>query len=68
MGYKPKVLVYKIKHKTLQSPWVSWANMDSALEEIKMHLTEAAEGDEIDIRITKMSWEEFEKLPEFRGY
>ncbi len=68
MPYKPTVFVYKIKHKTLQSPAVCWSNMDSALEEIKMHLQEASDGDKIEIEITKMDWKEFEKLPEFRGY
>ena len=66
MSYKPAVYVYKIKHKTLQSPAVCWANMYSALNEIKMHLQEAAEGDKIEIEITKMNWEEFEQLPEYR--
>ena len=68
MSYKSAIYVYKIKHKTLQSPAVCWSNMDSALEEIKMHLQEASDGDEIEIKIKKMNWEEFEKLPEFQGY
>lgn len=68
MSYKPTMYVYKIKHKTLQSPSVCWANIDGALEEMKMHLREADDGDEIEIKITKMSPEEFEKLPEFQGY
>lgn len=63
-----KVFTYQIKHRTLQSPVVCWSNMDSALEEIKMHLINADDGDEIEIKITKMSPEEFEKLPEFQGY
>ena len=68
MSCKPKVFVYKIKHKTLQSPTVCWSNMDSALEEIKMHLQEASDGDKIEVEITKMNWEEFKKIPEFQGY
>ncbi len=63
-----KVFVYKIKHKTLQSPTVCWSNMDSALEEIKMHLQEAEEGDKIEIEITKMDYDEFVNLQEFQGY
>ncbi len=63
-----KVFTYQIKHRTLQSPAVCWSNMDSALEEIKMHLINADDGDEIEIKIKKMDYEEFEKLPEFQGY
>lgn len=63
-----KIFVYKIKHKTLQNPTVCWSNMDSALEEIKSHLLDAEEGDKIEIEITKMDWDEFQKLPEFQGY
>ena len=68
MSHKPKSLVYIIKHKTLQSPSVCWADIESALEEIRMHLSESADGDEIEIKIKKMTYEEFEKLPEFQGY
>lgn len=63
-----KIFVYKIKHKTLRNPTVCWSNMDSALEEIKSHLLDAEEGDKIEIEITKMDWDEFQKLPEFQGY
>ncbi len=63
-----KIFVYKIKHKTLQSPAVCWSNMDSALEEIKSHLLGAEDGDKIEIEITKMDYDEFQKLPEFQGY
>jgi hypothetical protein len=42
--------------------------MNSALEEIKMHLTEAADGDEIEIKIKKMDYKKFEKLPDLQGY
>lgn len=63
-----KIFVYKIKHKTSQSPAVCWSNMDSALEEIKSHLLDAEEGDKIEVEITKMDYDEFQKLPEFQGH
>lgn len=70
MSYKPAMYVYKIKTigNTTQVPSTSWAQINGTMDEIKSFLFNSSEGDEFEIKVKKMSWEEFEQLPEFRGY
>jgi hypothetical protein len=60
--------VYKVKHKTLQSGTVCWKDLIHAIEELNMHLVEGSPGDVIEISIGEMLEEEYENLPEFKGY
>ncbi len=70
MSYKPAVYIYQMKcsGKIIEVPNISWAQINGAMDGIKSFLFHASEGDKLEICVTKMSWEEFEKLPEFQGY
>ncbi|KKL64374.1 hypothetical protein LCGC14_2165690 [marine sediment metagenome] len=69
MSYKPAVYVYQLKRngKITEVPNTSWAQINGAMDAIQSFLFHASEGDKIEIEITKMNWQEFEKLPEYRG-
>ena len=60
--------LYGVKHKSLQSGVCLWQKIENALEEIKTHLEEGTVGDTIELTITEMSEEAYNKLLEFEGY
>jgi len=60
--------VYIIKHETLQGGMVVWDNLDDAIEEVRMHLTEGEIGDTMIVGVSEISDEDFNSLPEFEGY
>ena len=62
------MILYRIKHNTLGGGAVIWTTIHEALEEIKMHLTEGSNGDEITVSIIEMTESKYKELPEFRGY
>jgi len=62
------MIAYRIKHNTLSGGGVVWHTIQDAVEEIKMHLTEGSWGSKITVEIIKISEEDYEKLPEFKGY
>jgi len=62
------MIAYRIKHNTLSGGAVVWRTIQDALMEIKMHLTEGGWGSKITVEIIKISEEDYEKLPELKGY
>ncbi len=60
--------VFMIKHSTLGGGWVTWSNAADAIDEVISHIEESEIGDHVEIKIAEMTKEDFEKLPEFKGY